>query len=221
MARDLVIFGTGEYAQQMHHYFSADPGHRVVAFSVDAAFVTQPSFCGLPVIPFEAIVASADPRHCDMYIAVGYQRLNETRRSKCLAARALGYSLASYVHPTAVVARGVTVQDNSFVGEMALVRPFASLGWDVQIGPQASIGHHAVVQDHCYIAARAMLCGAVNVGECCFIGANATVRDHVAVGDRCVIGAGAVILSDCEPAGVYRAEATPRSAVGSRSLRRI
>lgn len=221
MARDLVIFGTGEYAEQMHHYFAHDPEHRVVAFTVDTEFVAEPAFCGLPVIPFETIAASADPERCDMFIAVGYQRLNQTRKSKCLAARAMGYSLARYVHPTAVVARGVTVRDNSFVGEMAVLRPFARLGWDLQIGPQASVGHHALVQDHCYVAARAMLCGAVDIGEGCFIGANATVRDHVRIGERCVIGAGAVILSDCEPGGVYRAAATPRRVIGSQSLRRI
>lgn len=221
MTRDLVIFGIGAYAEQVHHYFSVDPRYRVTAFTVDAEFIEGDAFCGLPVIAAEEIVANAHPQRCDMFVALGYNRINEVRKAKVIAARALGYTLASYVHASAQIARGVEVKDNTFICEQALVRPFSRLGCDLQIGAKVTIGHNNVVGDHCFFAMGAALCGGVELGERCFIGANATLRDHIAVGERCVIGAGAVILSDCAPDGVYRTVETARTSRGSDSLRSI
>jgi sugar O-acyltransferase (sialic acid O-acetyltransferase NeuD family) len=221
MKRDLVIFGITAYAKQMHHYFSSSPDHRVVAFTADAQYITEPSFCGLPVLPFETLTATAPPDRFDLYIAIGYNGVNEGRRSKYVEAKAKGYTLASYVHASAVVASGVSIGDNTFIGELTVIKPFATLGCDLQMGAQVHVGHDAVVRDHAFLAASCKLLGAVDIGECCFIGANAVVRDHVTVGARCVVGAGAVILSDCEPEGVYRATAAVRGTHGSQSLRRI
>lgn len=221
MRRDLVIFGIGDYAKQMHHFFGGSPDHRVVGFTVDAQYITEPTFRGLPVWPFETLHANAPPSQCDLYIAMGYNGVNEGRRLKYVEAKAKGYTLASYVHPSAVVASGVSIGDNTVIGELAVLRAFATVGCNLQVGTHCIVGHDAVVRDHVFLAAGSTLCGAVDIGEGCFIGANATVRDRVTVGARCVIGAGAVILSDCEPEGVYRALASPRRGRGVRSLRRI
>lgn len=221
MHRDLVIFGVGDYAQQMHHYFGTSDSHRVVGFTVDAAYLNEPTFCGLPVIPFETLTTVAGPSQCDLYVAIGYNGVNEVRRVKYLAAKALGYTLARFVHPTAVVARGVALGDNTFIAELTVVKPFATLGCNLQIGGCVHIGHNVVVRDHVFFAAGAKLCGFVEVGERCFIGANATLRDRITIGERCVVGAGAVILSDCAPDGVYRATATERFARSSATLPRI
>lgn len=221
MRRDLVIFGITAYAKQMHHYFSTSPDHRVVAFTADAQYITEPSFCGLPVLPFETLTNAAPPDQFDLYIAVGYNGVNEGRRSKYVEAKAKGYTLASYVHASAVVASGVSVGDNTFIGELTVIKPFATLGCDLQMGAHVHVGHNAVIRDHAFVAAGSKLLGAVDIGECCFIGGNATVRDHVTVGARCVVGAGAVILSDCEPEGVYRAAGTPRREGDVHTLRRI
>jgi sugar O-acyltransferase (sialic acid O-acetyltransferase NeuD family) len=221
MRKDLIIFGIGQYADQANFYFSSDGIHRVAAFTVDEAFIAGDSFCGCPVIPFEEIAASFGPSTSAMFIAIGYQRVNAVRAEKYRAAKANGYRLASYVHPTALVSQGVQVGDNSLIGEMSLVRPFAQLGNNVQIGAQAHVGHHAIVHDHCWLVSQSVICGSVEIGESCFIGANATIRNHVKVGQQCVVGAGAVILSDCAPGGVYRAAATPRLPLNSSALSRI
>lgn len=221
MKRDLVIFGITAYAKQMHHYFSTSSDHRVVGFTADAQYITEPSYCGLPVLPFETLPDAAPPAQVDLYIAVGYNGVNEGRRSKYVEAKARGYTLASYVHASAIVASDVTIGDNTFIGELSVVKPFATLGCDLQMGAHVHVGHNAVVRDHVFLAAGCKLLGVVDIGECCFIGGGATVRDHVTVGARCVVGAGAVILTDCEPEGVYRAIPTPRRDGGVDALRRI
>ena len=83
------------------------------------------------------------------------------------------------------------------------------------------MSHHAAVEDHCYLGPASVVCGAVQLGEACFVGANATLRDKLRIGANCLIGAGALVLADCEPGGIYRAEATPRSPSPSARLARL
>ena len=37
--QDIVVFGTGDIAELAHFYFTHDSAYRVVAFTVDAAFI--------------------------------------------------------------------------------------------------------------------------------------------------------------------------------------
>ena len=55
MAKQIVIFGTGEIAELAHYYFKHDSEYEVVAFTVDGQFIKSPMFFDLPVIPFEKI----------------------------------------------------------------------------------------------------------------------------------------------------------------------
>src|SRR5690349_1987393 len=48
--RDIVIFGTRNFAEIAHYYFTHDSEHRVVAFTVDGEFIDSDTFAGLPVV---------------------------------------------------------------------------------------------------------------------------------------------------------------------------
>lgn len=218
MSKPLVIFGTGLYAELAHHYFSGGPDYRVVAFTLDAGFVEADSFCGLPVLAYEELPRAFPCESHEMFIGVGYSHVNRLRKEKYLQARRSGYRLASYVHPSATVARNARLGDNCLVREQGLVGPFARLGHNVFVGARACISHHAVIEDHCYLGPAAVVCGSVEVSEACFIGANATLKDKLRIGANCLIGAGALVLRDCEPGGIYRAEPTARSARPSSRL---
>ena len=97
MKRKLVIFGCGDIGQLAHFYFSSDSDYEVVAFTVDAAFVPGPAFCGLPVVAFEELASLLPPDQVDLFVALSYSKLNAVRKEKFLAAKAQGYTLASFV----------------------------------------------------------------------------------------------------------------------------
>lgn len=221
MNDQLLVFGTGDHAELLHHYFARDPRYRRIAFTVDGDRLTETSFCGAPVLPFEEAPTACPPSGWDLFVAIGYSGVNEGRRLKYEAARALGYTLTSYVHATALLADGVAVGDNSFVAERALVKPLARLGRNLHLGADGYVSHGARIGDHCFLGARVLISGLVDVGERCFIGAGAAVRDKVRIGPRCVIGIGAVILSDCAADGVYRAAPALRHRLGSGELGRL
>lgn len=221
MKKPLVIFGSGDIAQLAHYYFSTDSNYEVVAFTVDAAYITATEFCGLPVVPFEALATLYAPATHEVFVALSYSKLNQLRKEKYLAAKALGYRIASYVSSHATVLNEGRIGDNCFILEDNTIQPFVTIGNNVTLWSGNHIGHHSTIHDHCFIASHVVISGGVDIGESCFIGVNATLRDHIKVGEKCVIGAGALLLADAEPEGVYIGQATERAKVPSTRLRKI
>ncbi|SFQ49306.1 sugar O-acyltransferase, sialic acid O-acetyltransferase NeuD family [Variovorax sp. OK605] len=221
MSKRLVIFGAGDIAQLAHRYFSTDSGYEVAGFTVDAAFIREPDFCGLPVVAFEEVGQRFPPEDFDVFVALSYAKLNAVRKEKYLAAKALGYRLASYVSSAATLLNDGAIGENCFILEDNTIQPFARIGNNVTLWSGNHIGHHSIVADHCFLASHVVVSGGVEIGEQCFIGVNATLRDHIKVGERCVVGAGALLLADAAPEGVYIGPATERSKVPSTRLRGI
>lgn len=219
--RSLVIFGTGDIAQLAHYYFSTDSDYEIVAFTVDAAYLSEPTFCGLPVVSFEQLAERFPPASHDCFIALSYAKLNAVRKEKYLAAKALGYSMASYISSRATMLNDAQMGDNCFVLEDNTVQPFVRIGNNVTLWSGNHVGHHSTVHDHVFIASHVVISGGVEIGEQCFIGVNATLRDHIRVGERCVVGAGVLLLDNADPEGVYLGTATERSRVPSTRLRKL
>ena len=221
MKKLLIIFGAGDIAQLAHYYFSADSNYEVVAFTVDAAYVGEGEFCGLPVVPFEELLNHYSPEKHELFVALSYSKLNQVRTEKYLAAKALGYRIASYISSHATLLNDGRIGENCFILEDNTIQPFVSIGNNVTLWSGNHIGHHSTIYDHCFIASHVVISGGVEIGESCFIGVNATLRDHIKIGKKCVIGAGALILADAEPEGVYIGQATERAKVPSTRLRNI
>lgn len=221
MKKRLVIFGTGEIAQIAHFCFSNDSEYEVAAFTVDRDFLTNDSFCGLPVVPFENVIENFPVSSHSFFVALSYSQLNKIRKEKYLAAKSLGYQFASYVSSRATVLNDGKIGENCFIFEDNTIQPFATLGNNVILWSGNHIGHHSTIHDHTFIASHAVISGGVEIGEQCFIGVNATFRDHIKIGDKCIVGAGALMLSDAEPEGLYVGSATVRSRVPSTRMRNI
>ena len=221
MTKPLVIFGSGDIAQLAHYYFSADSSYDVVAFTVDSAYLTENRFCGLPVVPFEELVNHYPPNSYEIFVALSYSKLNQLRKAKYLAAKALGYRLGSYVSSRATALNGGNIGDNCFILEDNTIQPFVTIGNNVTLWSGNHIGHHSVIHDHCFISSHVVVSGGVEIGESCFVGVNATLRYHIKIGEQCVIGAGAILLSDAESDGVYMGHATERAKLPSSRLRQI
>ena len=209
--KTLVIFGLADLGQLAHFYFNQDTEYEVIAFTIDAAFITETKFCGLPVVAFEKITELYPPSENEFFVALGYSKVNAVRKEKYLAAKSLGYSMASYISPRATILNQGKIGDNCFILEDSTIQPFVTLGNNVMLWSGNHIGHHTTIQDHCFIASHVVISGGVKIGEQCFIGVNATLRDGIKVGEKCVIGAGTLLLGDAEPEGLYIGSATPRS----------
>lgn len=212
---DVVIFGTADIATLAHYYFSRDSAHRIVAFTVDRSYRQASTLLDLPVVDFEDVVAQFPPDRFEMFIAVGYTKLNKARADKYAAAKALGYRLVSYVSSRCTLLADAAIGDNCFILEDNTIQPFVVIGSDVTLWSGNHIGHHSVIGDHCFVTSHVVVSGHVDVGPYCFLGVNSTIRNGVRLAPRTLVGAGAAVMGDTEPGGVYlgtRAQKSSRSS---------
>jgi sugar O-acyltransferase (sialic acid O-acetyltransferase NeuD family) len=191
-------------ASLLHHGLTRDGDRSVAGFTVDREHVARDGvFERLPLVPFDEVARRFPPSSHELMISVGYHRINGLRRARFEEARALGYRLASFVSPRALVYSGFEVSEHCAIYEGAIVQAHARLGENVLVRSGANIGHHSVIGAHAYIGTGAVMGGTVRIGEQSFIGVGAVLRDGVTLGDRTLVGAGAVILRDTEPDSVY------------------
>jgi sugar O-acyltransferase (sialic acid O-acetyltransferase NeuD family) len=216
----LVIFGASGFAEMAHYYFERDSQYSVAAFTVDAAYLKETTFQGLPVIAFEELEASFPPEQVTLFVAMGIQKVNQYRARKVAESEARGYSLASYLSSKAKVADDFVLQTNSFVMEEVFLQPHVTIGRDSVLWPRCTVGFRSRIGDHCWLVA-ATLGESVIVGDYSFIGLNATIAPSRTIGPSSVIGAGAVVLEDTSEFSIYRAKASERSRVPSYRLPRI
>lgn len=219
--QQIIVFGTGEIAELADFYFAQDPHYEVVAFTVDAAFLTSGEFCGRPVVAFEEIVNRFPPDQFHCFVAVSYAKLNAVRAEKLAAARSLGYRIATYLSKRATVFPGFQPKDNCFILEDNTIQPFARIGENVTLWSGNHIGHHSTIEDDVFIASHVVVSGGVRIGQGSFVGVNVTIRDHVTIGRKCVLGAGALVLEDQPDFSVVAPRGSERSAVPSTRLRNL
>jgi sugar O-acyltransferase (sialic acid O-acetyltransferase NeuD family) len=219
--KPVLIFGAGEIAEVAHFYFTRDTRIPVAGFTVDAAYLKESRFCGLPVIPFEEAQASFAPGAHDLFVALSYAKINALRAQKCAEGKARGYRLASYVSSKASVWDGFQAGENCFILEDNTLQPFVRIADNVTLWSGNHIGHHARVGANCFITSHVVISGGVQVGDNAFIGVNATLRDHVKIGARSVIGAGALVLEDVPDDGVVAPRGSELSKVPSHRLRHL
>lgn len=203
--RKLLIFGAGEYAEVAFTYFKAAAEYQVTAFLIDREHRKANSFCGLPLVDFEDAMELYSPDDHSFFIAVGYAQANALRRARFEQVKAMGYNLASYVSPNAIIHADAQIGEHCFILETAVIEPFVRIGDNVAIWCGSVIGHYSTIGSHCFLALRATIGGGTHVDEQCFIGVGATVRDHIKIGPRSKIGAGAVLLSDVGADNNFRA----------------
>jgi sugar O-acyltransferase (sialic acid O-acetyltransferase NeuD family) len=207
MKSKVVIFGTGSFAQVVHFYLTHDSDHEVVAFTVNEDHLAQTELLGLPVIPFERLEEQFPPSDFEMYVAIGYKKVNQVRAAIYAKVKDKGYRLISYISSKCTY-WGESIGDNCFIFEDNTIQPFVKIGNDVVMWSGNHIGHHSTIGDHCFITSHVVISGHVEVGPYSFIGVNATTRDSISIGAACVIGAGSLIMKSTKDKEVYISKRT-------------
>ncbi|MCA1808350.1 MAG: acetyltransferase [Kiritimatiellia bacterium] len=219
--KPVVVFGIGDFAEQVLFYLEHDSPCQVAAFSVDQAYLRETSFKGRPVAPFETLERDYPPDDYDVFVAMGYNDLNRLRAERIALVRSKGYRMINYIHSSALIPNDLRIGENCFFLEKVVVQPFTRIGDGVVILTDTGLGHNADVGDCCYISGGCCIAAFVSFGPRCFVSLNATFRPGVKIGHSVIVGAGALMLEDAPDESVYIAKGTARAPRGSRLYKRF
>lgn len=204
----LIIFGCGRGADVAARYFASDSKHEVSAFTADKQYLSGSSFRGLPLVDFEFVLERYPPSDFQIFVPLGFQKMNVLRAQKYEEAKRKGYTCASYISSKVVSHDMLRVGENCFILENNTINYDVTIGNNVVIWSACQIGDQSIIGDHVWISSHAALSGEVTIGEYSFLGVNCTISNYVKVARKSYIGAGSFISQDTVEKGVYVLEGT-------------
>jgi sugar O-acyltransferase (sialic acid O-acetyltransferase NeuD family) len=160
-----------------------------------------PALLGIGHLGDDGVVFLHPPEQVGLVNGVGSidsTVLHRTIYEKFLARQ---YVFETVIHPSAVIAPDVRIEDGVQVMAGAVVQPGSRLGKNVIINTGARVDHDCWIDPHAHIAPGVTLSGDVHIGEGAHVGTGATIIQGVEVGAASIVGAGAVVVDDV-PAGV-------------------
>jgi sugar O-acyltransferase (sialic acid O-acetyltransferase NeuD family) len=135
---------------------------------------------------------------CHLIVALGS---NELRLHVSDLVGKAGYGFATAVHPSAQIARGVSIGPGTVVMAGAVINSDSILGQHVVVNTGASVDHDCSLGDFSQVAPGAHLAGNVTLDTMAYVGIGASVIPGVRIGAGAMIGAGAAVVRDI-PEGV-------------------
>lgn len=124
-------------------------------------------------------------------VAIG---ANDVRLACARRLRAAGATLATVIHPAAVVSQHASVGAGTVIFATAVVNPGASIGKACIINTAATVDHDCNLADGVHISPGAHLGGGVQVGAASWIGIGASIRQYLQLGANTIVGAGAAVV---------------------------
>ncbi len=198
-----IVFGTGSFAEIVHFMLSKDSDYEVVAFTSSKDAIKDGTFLDLPVYPFEDIESFIPPHDAEMFIAIGYAKMNDVRATFMSQAKAKGYKLLSYLSSRAQHWGDTNIGENVFIFENNNIQPLVQIGDGTILWSGNHIGHHSSIGKFCFITSHVVVSGHCKVEDSCFVGVNATIGDSVTIAEKNLIGAGALITKNTSPSEVF------------------
>ncbi|HZI87616.1 MAG TPA: acetyltransferase [Pyrinomonadaceae bacterium] len=217
----VVVFGVGQWAELAHFYLTHDSPHEVAGFTLDAEYIEDREYKGLPVVPYDEVEQHFAPAEFKMFIPMSFKRMNHARAEKYYDAKKRGYELISYVSSKATTFPGFVCGDNCFIFEDNTIQPFVKIGNNVVLWSGNHIGHHTIIKDHVMITSHVVISGSCTIEPFCFLGVNATVRDETVIARETLVGMGVTILKDTKEFEVYKAAGTQPAGFRSDEIRSL
>lgn len=109
---------------------------------------------------------------------------------------AAGGKLISVIHPTCYVAKTAFVGEGAILCPFAFVGPYSHLAPHVTMNVHTGCGHNGFIDSFAVLSPYASIAGASHVGKKVFLGSYAFVAPAVRVGDEAKLNAGAFAVSD-------------------------
>jgi len=138
------------------------------------------------------------PAENDKFI-IGFTRKQMTTLITHLKSRFHGITFDSIIHPAAIIASNVEIQEGCIINAGAIIAPNVVIEKHCFVNRGATIGHDSVIGAYSFISPGCHITGHVKIREDVMVGTGASIIPGVEIGESSTIGAGAVVIDDVPP----------------------
>jgi sugar O-acyltransferase (sialic acid O-acetyltransferase NeuD family) len=199
--RDLVIFGTGGFAREVHQLVEDLNADRqtwnVLGFLDDDALMEGESLHQLPILGGRGWL---EGRSVAIAIGVGTPAAR-WRLVEHLSRLDPALVFPPLLHPLAWIGNRIQLGSGAIICAGARLTTDLAVRDHVQINLDATVGHDSVLREFTTVAPGVNISGRVTIGEGCDLGTGAAIIQGISIGAWTIVGAGAVVVGDI-PANV-------------------
>jgi UDP-3-O-[3-hydroxymyristoyl] glucosamine N-acyltransferase len=138
-------------------------------------------------VSLEKALDGLDLAEASAFVAGNAHFLNFNRVELVDVLRERGVDMPPLVERGAIVAGGVEIRQNSWIGAGAIIQPGSRIGDNVIVGPGAIVGGGADVGDAAFIDAGVTVGHGATIGKQVTLGLGVVIGHGVAIGELCVI----------------------------------
>lgn len=189
----VLIYGASGHGKVIVDIVEREGKYKIVGLIDDDPEIQKRDFCGYPIIGGFDVLNERAYRDCKLILAIGDNRARKTLWERL---KELGYELAHAIHPSAEIARDVSIGPGTVLMANTAVNSGTEIRENGIINTGATIDHDCVIGDYVHISPGVHLAGSVSVGELSHIGIGASVIQGVRIGNGVIIGAGAAVIDD-------------------------
>lgn len=136
----------------------------------------------------------------DFFVAIGN---NEARGKIYNEISDKELSIATLVHPKAVISKFSDVGEGSIIMAGSIINPNVNIGKGCIINTNSSVDHDCVIGDYVHISPGVSIGGTTTIGKSTWIGIGSSVINNINIASNVTIGAGSCVISDIYYRGVY------------------
>ncbi len=192
--KPVIVLGAGGHAKVIIESLRLS-GRQILGLT-DPASKVDAEFFGVRLLGGDDAILKFTNDEVLLVNGVGSLPGSNIRRDLTLQMKRRGYRFAPVIHPSAVVASDVILDEGAQVMAGAVIQSGARIGLSCIVNTGAIIDHDCIVHDHCHIAPGVTLSGNVVVGEQTHIGTGSSVVHGILIGRKCVIAAGSTVYED-------------------------
>lgn len=187
----IVVFGAGGHAKVVLDILDRMGVYEVVGLLDDNAELVDTIRNGYHVLGGQEKLSSLFHDGIEqMIVALGD---NQQRKRVYDAAKRLGFTFCSAIHPSAQVGSNVLIGEGALLVAGVVVNVDACIGDNVIVNTGTSVDHDCRIEAHVHLSPGVHLAGRVTVGESTHVGIGAVILPSVVVGKNCIVGAGSVV----------------------------
>lgn len=192
MVKNLLLVGAGGHGKvaadtaiamgQWNNIIFVDQRHRELG-----------EIYNLPVVADDMTQLPYSPTDTDVVITIGN---NEKRFSLQQQFEQAGFTMATLIHPSAIISSSVKIAPGSVVFPRAVINADAIINKAAIINTGAIVEHDCYLDEAVHISPHATLAGGVKVGAYSWIGIGSNVIQQVEIGTHVICGAGSTIINN-------------------------
>ncbi len=198
MKNKLIVFGIAKHAELVAELARSLPEFEFVGFTANRRFITADRIGDYPLHPFEELAERWNPAEHSVHVALEYSRQSADRARLVGEADQLGYSIASLIHPSAIIAPSAVIGRHALICESVIIQSCAEIGANVAIHAGSLIGASVEIADNVHIGTRATIERHSRIAQNCTIGSGSTIAEGRSVAAQCTLQPRSIITANVE-----------------------